>query len=124
LRIRDGVIALQHRQPYVSPDRVKRDITCMQGDTQRPTGPTQKRLDARDELGHGKRFHQVIVRAGVQTGYPRLHCVPRRENQDGNAVLAAAQMGEQIQPVAVRQSEVENSRVVSRNRERLPRVGT
>ncbi len=64
----------QHRRtdPNVPANRVEDDIAGFEHRAERLPGPSQQRLDARDQLNHGKGFDKIVVRTCVQAGHPRL----------------------------------------------------
>ena len=69
-------------------------------------------------------LHQVIVGAQVETFDPVLQRGARRENQHRDARLPPPQPPQDVDPVDVRESEVENDEIVWLGGERALRVFT
>ena len=70
-----------------------------------------------DELLERERLDHVVVGAGLERGDPGRDRVPRGQHQDRGHARAVAQRGEDLEPVAVGQAEVEDHRVGGRGRE-------
>ncbi|MCY1546981.1 hypothetical protein D9M68_830120 [compost metagenome] len=72
----------------------------------------QQRLDARQQLGDGKGFGEVVVGPEFQTQHAVEFGGFGRQHQDGGVVAARAQGLAHLQPVQSRHHQVEHQQVV------------
>ena len=108
--------------PHVSLHRVEADVAGLQRHSERTAGTPQQGLGARDQLGHRKRLHEIVVGTGIEAADAILDRVARGQHQDRRPIAARPQFAKQFEAVAVRQSEIDDRRVVGGHRERRPRV--
>src|SRR6185503_11899101 len=54
--------------------------------------PPRQRLQPRDQLLEGERLGEVVVRADLETTDSVVHCIERRQHQDGRRDVVAAQL--------------------------------
>ncbi len=82
---------------------------------QRRTGAlaAQQRAYPRAELGEGKRLREVVVGSRVEALHTILDQAARREHQDRQVGLSAAQRRADGESVHPRQHDVENDQVVT-----------
>jgi hypothetical protein len=73
--------------------------------------PAEQRLDAQQQLVRKIGLGEIIVAAGAQAVNNVLVGVERAEEEDAAAVVAAAERPAVVQPVAVRQQDVQNGQV-------------
>lgn len=97
---------------HVAANGVEGEIAGLEGNAQCVAWPAQQRPDAGHQFDHGKRLDQVIVGPGIQTGDAVLYGIAGSQNEHGDGAPAAPHRGEQLEPVAVRQSQIENGGVV------------
>jgi hypothetical protein len=103
----------------VPPNRIECDVAGRQHDPEGTSRPPQKRFDARDQLGHGKRFDKIIVRARIETGDAVFDGVARCQHQNRNGVAAAPYVQAKLQAVAIRKPEIQDERIIRKIGERL-----
>src|SRR6185437_5831620 len=75
--------------------------------------PTQQRADVRQKLLEAERLRQVVVRTEVEPLDAILHRVSRAEDQYRFVEARTAPFRQQVQTVAVGQTEIDNVRVVA-----------
>src|SRR6478672_3229229 len=80
------------------------------------TGPSQERLDPRDELLPPERLHHVVVRAGLQTANPLELVAARREHHDRHLAEVPDAL-ERLPTVQIRHRDVEHDEVGRRSME-------
>ena len=80
-------------------------------------GPAQLRFQPRNQLLQRERLHQIVVGAAAQAMHAVMQAAARGQNQHRNRVVALSDLAQQLEPVAVRQSEVENEGGIERRRE-------
>src|SRR5215472_4580787 len=68
------------------PDRIEADIAGFERHTQHAARTAQKRFDPSNELRHREWFGQIIVSSGIQSRHPILDRIPRREDQNRQAL--------------------------------------
>ena len=107
---------------HVPSNRIQHDIAGLQLDPKRSPGTPQERFGAGDELNSRERLCEVIVCSSIQSRYPVLDRVACGKDQNGNAVMRCSQFCEQVQAVAIGQTEIENRGVIDGDRERLSSV--
>jgi hypothetical protein len=98
------------------------DSACYQvdvqvGDTQpqgaRCVSPAQQHIDTRQKLGDRKRFHQVIIGARGQAADAIIDAVLGGQDQDQAVLTHFAPGGQDLQPVAAGQAEIQHDQVES-----------
>src|SRR5262249_8931921 len=109
---------------YVSTDGVEYDVPCPQRGTERRTRTAQQGLCPSDEFAHGKGFHEIVVRPGIEAKDPLLHSIARGEDQYRDMISCGTQLSEQIQPIAVGKAEIQNRGIIGGVCQRLLCVGS
>ena len=73
----------------------------------------QQCAHSRRQLGHGERFHHVIVGAEVEAAHAVVHRVARREHQHRHrtAAAAGAQAAQHLEAVHLRQADVQDDEI-------------
>ena len=69
---------------------------------------------AREQFSQLKRFHQVIIRPGIEPFDPILQLTPRCQNKDMRADTVFAPLLQQGQPISERNHQIEEDRIVLR----------
>jgi hypothetical protein len=64
---------------------VETDIAGFERHSQHPAGTAQERFDSGNQLDYCERLCQVVVRPRIEPRNPVLDCVPRRQDQNGQA---------------------------------------
>src|SRR5207302_11049525 len=81
--------------------------------------PAQERAQTRQQLLQAEGLGEVIIGAEVQTLDAILDRIARAQNDDRLIEAAAAPLPQELQPVAVREAEIEHDGVEARLAERV-----
>ena len=71
-----------------------------------------QRPQACGQLGERERFDEVVIRPDVQAAHPVGDRIPRGQHEDGRPDLRLAKVRTEVEPVTVRQHDVEDEDVV------------
>ena len=74
--------------------------------------PAEQGANARIQLFQGKGFHQIVIRAGIETANAILKRIAGGEDQHRLGHLLPPHTGEKMQTVFIRQAEVEYDQAV------------
>ena len=107
---------------HLSPFRVERDVAEGQRVAEQIAGPAQQRLQARDQLLHRERLCEIVVGAAPQAGNTVADAVARGQYQHRRRVAAPAHSAQHVEPIFVRQAEVEDERCILHGRKNVKRV--
>jgi len=107
---------------YIPSDRIQGDVAGLESDAKRAPGSSQQGFGAGNELDGCKRLDQIVVRSDIQSDDAVLYCVARGQHQDRNVIACGAQVGEQVDAVTIRQTEIQDRSVIDRKGECLPRI--
>jgi len=101
--------AVDLRQP---PDGVERQPPAAKHRTFPADSPPDQGSGSRLQLGERKGFAKVVVRALVEPFDPLFHRLARSQDQHRNPRLPTADSPEHLEPVHVRQSQIENHQII------------
>jgi len=73
--------------------------------------PPNQRPYPRFQFMYIKRFGQVIVRTHIQSMHPILHIIAGGQNQHWHIIFAMAQTAQNISPIHIRQTHIQNNHV-------------
>ena len=115
--LQQGVFLGSQQQLFPAPlhgfaGRVHHQIVQLQNGIAYLALAAEQGPDPGQQLVKGKGFHQIVVRPGVQPGYPVLDRVLGREQQDIGVVSAAPQAAEQRQSVHLGEHPVQDDAVI------------
>ena len=72
----------------------------------------QEGAQPREDLGDSKRLGEVVVTTAFETQHTLIDRTPRGKNQDGRADTLSTQTMDEVQPIPVRQGEIDHHRVM------------
>src|SRR5262249_45480144 len=89
-------------------DKFPNSMTAPEGRSR----PPQKRPQSCRQFLHREWLEKIVIAAAIEPRYPIVNAVACRQDQDGRGDAALAQLGDDIEAIAIRQTQVQDDRVI------------
>ena len=92
--------------------RVEAEVSDVKNAAKDAPWPAKQRAQPRGQLLHGEGFEKVVVGSSIEARYAIFDGVTRRQDKHRGYAIRAPQVTQDIQAIAVRQTQIQDDGVV------------